>query len=90
VLVGDYKGRRDEVQERLTGRSEDFRLIHFDNKFVARPGDEVQVKISEASAHYLIGEPLAVRQTRGAQAHQSRSENPGPASTMLGIPTVKR
>jgi tRNA-2-methylthio-N6-dimethylallyladenosine synthase len=26
VLVGDYEGRRDEAQERLTGRSEDFRL----------------------------------------------------------------
>ena len=53
-------------------------------------GDEVEVKISEASAHYLIGEPLSVRQTRGAQAHQVRIETPGPASTMLGIPTVKR
>jgi hypothetical protein len=31
-----------------------------------------------------------VRQTRGAQAHQTRTENPGPAATMLGIPTVKR
>ena len=90
VLVGDYEGRRDEAQERLTGRSQDFRLVHFDNKFVARPGDEVEVKIAEASAHYLIGEPLSVRQTRGAQAHQTRTENPGPAATMLGIPTVKR
>jgi tRNA-2-methylthio-N6-dimethylallyladenosine synthase len=90
VLVGDYEGRRDEAQERLTGRSEDFRLVHFDNKFVARPGDEVEVKISEASAHYLIGEPLSVRQTRGAEAHQIRTQTPGPASTMLGIPTVKR
>jgi tRNA-2-methylthio-N6-dimethylallyladenosine synthase len=89
ILVGDYEGRRDEAQERLTGRSEDFRLVHFDNKFVARPGDEVEVKITEASAHYLIGEPLSVRQTRGAQAHQNRIATPGPASTMLGIPTVK-
>ena len=31
VLVGDYEGRRDEVQERMTGRSEDFRLVHFSN-----------------------------------------------------------
>ena len=90
ILVGDYEGRRDEAQERLTGRSEDFRLVHFDNKFVARPGDEVTVKITQASAHYLIGEPLSVRQTRGADAHQLRIANPGPASTMLGIPTVKR
>jgi tRNA-2-methylthio-N6-dimethylallyladenosine synthase len=90
VLVGDYEGRRDEEQERLTGRSEDFRLVHFDKRFAARPGDEVEVKIFEASAHYLIGEPQSVRQTRGAHAHQVRSENLGPAATMLGIPTVKR
>ena len=88
--MGDYEGRRDEAQERLTGRSEDFRLVHFDNKFVARPGDEVTVKITQASAHYLIGDPLSVRQTRGAQAHQTRTAESGPASTMLGIPTVKR
>ena len=90
VMVSEIEGRRDEAQSRMTGRSEDFRLVHFDNKFVARPGDEVEVKIFEASAHYLIGEPLSVRQTRGAQAHQVRVETPGPAATMLGIPTVKR
>ena len=90
ILVGDYEGRRDEAQARLTGRSEDFRLVHFDNKFVARPGDEVTVTITDASAHYLIGDPLSVRQTRGAEAHAARIAQPGPASTMLGIPTVKR
>ena len=90
ILVGDYEGRRDEAQARLTGRSEDFRLVHFDNQFVARPGDEVTVSITDASAHYLIGDPLSVRQTRGAEAHAARIAQPGPASTMLGIPTVKR
>jgi tRNA-2-methylthio-N6-dimethylallyladenosine synthase len=90
ILVGDYEGRRDEAQSRLTGRSEDFRLVHFDNKFVARPGDEVTVLITDASAHYLIGDPLSVRQTRGAEAHAARTAQPGPAATMLGIPTVKR
>jgi tRNA-2-methylthio-N6-dimethylallyladenosine synthase len=90
ILVGDYEGRRDEAQARLTGRSEDFRLVHFDNTFVARPGDEVTVRITDASAHYLIGDPLSVRQTRGAEAHAARIAQPGPVATMLGIPTVKR
>jgi tRNA-2-methylthio-N6-dimethylallyladenosine synthase len=89
VLVGDYEGRRDEAQARLTGRSEDFRLVHFDNKFVARPGDEVTVTVTEASAHYLIADPISIRQTRGADAHAARIAKPGPAATMLGIPTVK-
>ncbi len=90
VLVGDYEGRRDEVQSRLTGRSEDFRLVHFDNTSPARPGDEVTVKITEASAHYLIGDPISVRQTRGAQAHEERLETKGTKATMLGIPSVKK
>jgi tRNA-2-methylthio-N6-dimethylallyladenosine synthase len=90
VLVGDYEGRRDEAKSRLTGRSEDFRLVHFDNTCQARPGDEVTVKITEASAHYLIGDPISVRQTRGAQAHEERFENKGPTATMLGIPSVKK
>jgi tRNA-2-methylthio-N6-dimethylallyladenosine synthase len=90
ILVGDYEGRRDEAQSRLTGRSEDFRLVHFDNNFVARPGDEVTVQITDASAHYLIGDPQSVRATRGAEAHALRIAKPEPASTMLGIPTVKR
>ena len=90
VLVGDYEGRRDEAQSRLTGRSEDFRLVHFDNTTLARPGDEVTVKISQASAHYLIGDAISVRQTRGAQAHQDRIEGKDKSATMLGIPTLKK
>ena len=90
VLVGDYEGRRDGAQSRLTGRSEDFRLVHFDNTSQARPGDEVTVTITQASAHYLIGEPSSVRQTRGAQAHAARTEERVKSATMLGIPTVKQ
>ncbi len=57
---------------------------------MARPGDEVTVQITDASAHYLIGDPQSVRATRGAEAHALRIAKPEPASTMLGIPTVKR
>ncbi|MEY3752682.1 MAG: hypothetical protein RIR75_529, partial [Actinomycetota bacterium] len=73
VLVGDYEGRRDEAQERMTGRSEDFRLVHFSNSIQARPGDEVEVSITQASAHYLIGNPVKVRATRGGDAHAART-----------------
>lgn len=90
VLVGDYEGRRDEVSSRLTGRSKDFRLVHFDNGVEAKPGDEVTVTITDASAHYLIGNPIAIRSTRGSSAHAARTQKAGPAATMLGIPTVKQ
>ena len=90
VLVGDYEGRRDSAQERLTGRSEDFRLVHFDNTATARPGDEVEVAITDASAHYLIGTPGAVRTTRGGDAHAARSAEKVKSATMLGMPTIAR
>ena len=88
VLVGDYEGRRDIAQERLTGRSEDFRLVHFDNSATARPGDEVEVVITDASAHYLIGAPGKVRATRGGDAHETRNKEVSKSSTMLGMPTI--
>jgi tRNA-2-methylthio-N6-dimethylallyladenosine synthase len=90
VLVGDYEGRRDSVQERLTGRSEDFRLVHFDKSATVRPGDEVEVAITDASAHYLIGTPGAVRTTRGGDAHADRSAEKVKSATMLGMPTLSR
>ena len=89
VLVGDYEGRRDEAQARMTGRSEDFRLVHFSNSIEARPGDEVEVSITEASAHYLIGTPGSVRATRGGDAHAARIAEKKKSATLLGMPTLK-
>ncbi len=90
VLVGEYEGRRDSVKARLTGRSEDFRLVHFDNTTLVRPGDEVEVLITDASAHYLIGTPGTVRATRGGDAHEARNKEAVKSSTMLGMPTISR
>jgi len=90
VLVGSHEGRRDVVQERLTGRSEDFRLVHFDNSSTARPGDEVEVRVTDASAHYLIGTPSTVRRTRGGDAHEARNKETSKTSTMLGMPSISR
>ena len=90
ILVGDYEGRRDIAQERLTGRSKDFRLVHFDNTAKARPGDEVDVVITEASAHYLIGTPGAIRATRGGDAHEARNTQVRKSPVLLGMPTIPR
>ena len=86
VLVSEVEGRRDESRSRMTGKSEDFRLVHFDANTDARPGDFVDVQITEASAHYLIGGALSVTRTRGGDAHAAKS---APASTSLGIPKVR-
>lgn len=91
VMVSEVEGRRDEAQSRMTGRSEDFRLVHFSADTQARPGDFVDVEIEEASAHYLIGKAVSVIPTRGGDAHQLRIEPAMlvPASTTLGMPKVR-
>jgi tRNA-2-methylthio-N6-dimethylallyladenosine synthase len=80
----------EAVQSRLTGRSQDFRLVHFDNSSIARPGDFVDVEITDASAHYLIGRELAVTPTRGGDAHAKRNEEATKSTGVtLGMPTRK-
>lgn len=86
VMVSEIEGRRDEVQSRMTGRSEDFRLVHFSSDTNARPGDFVEVKVTQASAHYLIGDVVNVIRTRGGDAYAART---APASTTLGMPKVR-
>ena len=89
IMVTEVEGRRDAAQSRLTGRSEDFRLVHFDNSSQARPGDFVDVEITDASAHYLIGRELAHIKTRGGDAHTRRTQESAPTpGVMLGIPSV--
>lgn len=96
VLVNEVEGRRDSDRGRITGRSEDFRLVHFDSPDGVRPGDFVDVHIEEASAHYLLGRSKLLISSRGGDAFASRtastapSSGSTPASTMLGMPQVKR
>ena len=87
VLVGEVEGRRDVAQSRLTGRSEDFRLVHFDSSTDVRPGDFVDVEISRASAHYLIGDAKSVTRSRGGDAHALRTEVRAAQPLLLGMPT---
>jgi tRNA-2-methylthio-N6-dimethylallyladenosine synthase len=86
ALVSEVEGRRDEAQSRMTGKTEDFRLVHFSADTDARPGDIVDVKVTEASAHYLLADAISVTRTRGGDAHHART---APASTTLGMPKVR-
>ena len=89
ALVSEVEGRRDQAQARLTGKTEDFRLVHFDASSQARPGDFVDLEITDASAHYLIATELAHLKTRGGDAHEARTKQ-GPTATTLGIPTFRK
>jgi tRNA-2-methylthio-N6-dimethylallyladenosine synthase len=89
LLVGEYEGRRDARESRLTGKSEDFRLVHFANRSIARAGDFVDVQITDASAHYLIGDELKTIATRGGDAYELRTRGNTSKGVSLGIPTVR-
>jgi tRNA-2-methylthio-N6-dimethylallyladenosine synthase len=75
VLVA-AEGRKDADTHRLSGRSEDSRLVHFDvtpGSAIPRPGDVVTVTISDAKPFHLIadssdGAPLRVRRTTAGDA----------------------
>ncbi len=75
VLVAN-EGRKDADTHRLSGRSEDSRLVHFEvtpGSEIPRPGDVVTVTISDAKPFHLIadsqdGSPLRVRRTSAGDA----------------------
>ena len=82
ALVSEHIGERDSSFNRLSGRIEDSRLVHFAAPKEARPGDFVEVAIDAVEPHYLIGSGEKVIPTRGGDVFNQK------ASTMLGIPKL--
>jgi tRNA-2-methylthio-N6-dimethylallyladenosine synthase len=76
VLVANGEGRKDGETHRLSGRAKDSRLVHFDlpeGSEIPRPGDTVEVVVTQAAPFHLIadapaGTRLAVRRTRAGDA----------------------
>jgi tRNA-2-methylthio-N6-dimethylallyladenosine synthase len=76
VLVAQGEGKKDIQTQRMSGRCEDSRLVHFDvpeNGEIPRPGDIVTVTVTEAAPFHLIagnpqGVPLRIRRTRAGDA----------------------
>jgi tRNA-2-methylthio-N6-dimethylallyladenosine synthase len=90
LLVSGHEGRHDLDQNRMNGRSADFRLTHFDNSAKsARTGDLVEVKVVEAFANHIVaGAPINVKKTKGGDAHATWVEDNGDKKILLGIPTL--
>ena len=82
ALVSEHIGERDSSFNRLSGRIEDSRLVHFAAPNSARPGDFVEVVIDAAEPHYLIGTGSTVTPTRGGDIYNQK------ASTVLGMPKL--
>ena len=75
VLVAAGEGRRDAERDRLSGRAEDNRLVHFDvpaGSEIPRPGDVVRVTVTRSTPHFLLAAPsgdlLEVRRTQAGDA----------------------
>ena len=67
ILVAN-DGRKDDSTTRMTGRAEDFRLVHFmpGENAPPRPGDFVTATITQAAPHHLVCEqPIeSIRRSR--------------------------
>lgn len=105
LLVTAQTGRKAEQTHRLSGRTEDQRLVHFsvpDGAPVPRPGDFVTVRITEAAPFHLLADPApedyALRRSRAGEAwDRSQADSCGtgagssrPGTTILGMPGIPR
>ncbi|MEP6479173.1 MAG: tRNA (N6-isopentenyl adenosine(37)-C2)-methylthiotransferase MiaB [Rhodoglobus sp.] len=104
VLVQAAEGRKHAETNRLSGRAEDSRLVHFEvpaGSLAPRPGDVVTVEITQAAPFHLIadstGTPLQVRRTRAGDAwDRAEAESCAvpsvaaePGRISLGLPTLR-
>jgi tRNA-2-methylthio-N6-dimethylallyladenosine synthase len=86
VLVTDIDG------ERGSGKSRDFRLVHFNaRESDLRPGDLVTVRIDSAKPHFVFSSqaPKSITRTRGGDAFAARRAEAEATGVMLGMPTLK-
>jgi len=76
VMATEGEGRKNAATNRMSGRAEDARLVHFEvpaGSERPRPGDVVTVEITHAAPHHLIadsidGAALRIRRTRAGAA----------------------
>lgn len=87
VLVADAN-----EHGQMSGKTPDFRLVHFPRSPGIRPGDLVTVTIDTAKPFYLTAQsqPINHRQTRGGDAYAARVEESQSRGVMLGIPSLPK
>jgi len=80
VLVSAHDGKKDAARQRLSGRAEDNRLVHFtvpEGAAEPRPGDVVTVTVTDSAPHFLIADShsadaYSLRRTRSGDAWDRR------------------
>jgi tRNA-2-methylthio-N6-dimethylallyladenosine synthase len=106
VLVANNEGRKDDATNRMSGRAEDNRLIHFEVPVGAerpRPGDIVTARVTEAAPYHLLADDVSVYSVRRTIAGDAwdRAEaascgipqepsTAGRSSVSLGLPTIRK
>lgn len=100
LLVQEGGGRKNDATERMSGRARDGRLVHFTptgNTEPIRPGDVVNVQLTEAKPHYLIAD-AGVRNHRCTRAGDMWERGQVPTTNQpagketfvgLGLPSVR-
>lgn len=102
VLVA-YEGRKDDVTARMSGRTPENRLVHFEvpaGAEVPRPGDMVTVVITDAAPYHLLADNqknYSVRRTIAGDAWDRAeaaacavpsTDGGAKSSVSLGLPTI--
>jgi tRNA-2-methylthio-N6-dimethylallyladenosine synthase len=108
VLVGSSDGRKADETHRLSGRARDNRLVHFalsEGSDAPRPGDLVEVVVSQAAPFHLIADPMpgasvpVIRTRAGDAWDRAQADSCGvpaapaasgaPRAVSLGLPTLR-
>ena len=90
VLVSTGEGRKDSATGRMSGRSRDGRLVHFDAFGLdIRPGDVITTVVTQAAPHHLIADDLPTdhRRTKAGDAWEAGNA-PRLSGVSLGMPTI--
>ena len=93
VLVSNNEGKRDQHINTMSGRAKDNRLVHFypSTDLKVRPGDFVEVEITQAQPFYLISDKkiVNIRNTKAGDIWQISKEE-SKNQVLLGLPTLVR
>ncbi|QQE50324.1 tRNA (N6-isopentenyl adenosine(37)-C2)-methylthiotransferase MiaB [Corynebacterium urealyticum] len=91
LLVQETGGRKDAQRHRMSGRARDGRLVHFTPSEDVRPGDIVEVTITDARPFFLIADgPLVNHRLTKAGDMSGAGQTPttAPIGVSLGVPTI--
>lgn len=95
LLVQASGGRKNDKTQRMTGRSRDGRLVHFDPQGHVdrdiRPGDVITTVVTEAKPFFLIADSgvLQHRRTKaGDMSADGKVPTTAPVGVGLGLPSI--